>query len=86
MIANAEAVDHANGVSGADATLQGGTPHILAVPATSLKIWVRKERSLIVRQRFKHGSQLDRCVHLEGRLLEIRYVPRHDALCAGQLG
>ena len=41
LIANAEAVDHVGGVSGADATLQGGT-HTLSVPAASLKIWVRE--------------------------------------------
>ena len=41
LIANAEAVDHVGGVSGADATLQGGT-HTLSVPATSLKMWVRE--------------------------------------------
>lgn len=42
LIANAEAVDHERGVAGAEATIEGGIAHTFAVPATSLKIWVRE--------------------------------------------
>ncbi len=42
LIANAQTVDHVNGVSGSNATLEGGATHDLAVPGTSLKMWMRE--------------------------------------------
>lgn len=42
LIANDDAVDHVNGVSGPDARLTGSQAHTLTVPPTSIKIWVRE--------------------------------------------
>lgn len=42
LIANANAVDHVNGVSGANERLEGGQSWSLELPATSLKIWIRE--------------------------------------------
>lgn len=42
LIADGTAVDHANGVDGEDALLEGDRAHALTVPGATMKIWVRE--------------------------------------------